>query len=211
MKTILCYGDSNTWGYVPGKGTRFPKDVRWTGVLQNILGDEYEVIEAGLCGRTTIWDDPFNEFANGEKTLLPILRQAAPLNLVILSLGLNDLRWYNAWDAAMGNDKLIQIISSHEELFFEGKPNVLLVSPTLLEEKYTDFMANPDSPCSREETLKFAGYYKTVADFRGIPFFDASTVARAVPLGPGDGAHLGEDGHQALGQALAEEVKKILG
>lgn len=209
MKTILCYGDSNTWGYVPGIGTRFDKSVRWTGVMQNALGEGYTAIEAGLCGRTTIWDDPFNEGVNGKTTLLPVLRQSSPLDLVILALGTNDLRWYNAWDAAMGCDTLIQIICTHEELFVNAKPAVLLVSPTLLDEEYTEFMANPSSPCSREETKNFAKYYKTVADFRKLPFFDASGVAQ--PANPGDGAHLGPEGHRALGLALAAEVKKLLG
>ena len=208
MKTILCYGDSNTWGYVPGVGTRFPEDVRWTGVLQSALGADYRVTEAGLCGRTTIWDDPFNDGVNGRTTLLPILRQASPLDLVILALGTNDLRWYNAWDAAMGCDTLLQIIYTHKELFREQKPAALLVSPPLLAESYTLFMANPSSPCSREETKRFAAYYQSVAAFRNIPCFDAASVAQAASHG--DGAHLGPDGHRALGLALADKVKKLV-
>ena len=210
MKTVLCYGDSNTWGYVPGKGTRFPKNVRWTGILGELLGGGYDVVEAGLCGRTTIWDDPFNEGVNGKTALLPIMRQASPLDVVILALGLNDLRWYNAWDAAMGCDTLIQIICSHEELFIGGVPKVILVSPTLLAEEYTDFMANPSSPCSREESMKLSGYYRTIAGFRKVAFLDASEIAQPVPLGPGDGAHLGEEGHRALAEALAKKVLETI-
>lgn len=209
MKTILCYGDSNTWGYVPGVGTRFPEEIRWTGVLQKALGCDFNVIEAGLCGRTTIWDDPFNDFVNGKETLLPVMRQASPLDLVILSLGVNDLRWYNAWDAAMGCDALIQIISTHDELFTDSTPRIILVSPTLIDNEYTDYMANPESPCSREETKKFAKYYKTVADWRNIPFVDASKIADPVPVPSGDGVHLGVEGHKAIGIALAGEVRKI--
>ena len=58
-KTILCYGDSNTFGYVPaGGGKWYPEDVRWTGVLQDDLGDAYRVIEEGCSGRTTDIDPP---------------------------------------------------------------------------------------------------------------------------------------------------------
>ena len=33
MKTVVCFGDSNTWGFDPETKERFPLDVRWTGVL----------------------------------------------------------------------------------------------------------------------------------------------------------------------------------
>ena len=71
-KTILCYGDLNTWGCNPAGHDRFPRDVRWTGVLQKFLGDDYYVIEEGLNGRTTVWDDPVEVDKNG-KTYLTML------------------------------------------------------------------------------------------------------------------------------------------
>lgn len=43
MYRILCYGDSNTWGYNAETGDRFPDNVRWTGVLQNLLGPAFRV------------------------------------------------------------------------------------------------------------------------------------------------------------------------
>jgi len=55
-KTILCYGDSNTWGQKPDKSSRYLVDVRWTGLLQKTLGDSYYVIEEGLSSRTTDLD-----------------------------------------------------------------------------------------------------------------------------------------------------------
>lgn len=78
MKTILCYGDSNTWGYIPAAGERLPYEARWTGVLQKSLGDRCRVIEEGLNGRTTVWDDPFKPGRNGLKALRPILDTHAP-------------------------------------------------------------------------------------------------------------------------------------
>ena len=72
MKTVLCYGDSNTWGYSPIDGTRYARDVRWPGVLRNELGEGYLVIEEGLNGRTTVWDDPIEGYKNGNQYLTQI-------------------------------------------------------------------------------------------------------------------------------------------
>lgn len=60
MRHILCYGDSNTWGYTPGTGERHAPDVRWTGVLRRLLGEGWEVLEEGMNGRTTVFDNPMS-------------------------------------------------------------------------------------------------------------------------------------------------------
>lgn len=73
MKRILCYGDSNTWGFIPGSGVRYPETIRWTRVMAGELGNGYEIIEAGLSGRTTVFDDSFNPMLNG-LTFLPMNR-----------------------------------------------------------------------------------------------------------------------------------------
>ena len=92
MKTILCYGDSNTYGLKSDLVSRYPRNVRWTGILQEKLGSEYYVIEEGLGGRTTVWDDPVEDYKNGKKYLLPCLDSHKPLDLVIIMLGTNDLK-----------------------------------------------------------------------------------------------------------------------
>lgn len=75
QKTVVCYGDSNTWGCDPAPThNRFPRNVRWTGVLQDLLGDRYYVIEEGCCGRTTVWDDPVEVDKNGKTYLGPLPR-----------------------------------------------------------------------------------------------------------------------------------------
>ncbi len=72
MKTVVCYGDSNTWGYDPHTKTRFPSDVRWTGVLRQELGVDYLVIEEGLNGRTTVWDDPIEGYKEWQGVSYPL-------------------------------------------------------------------------------------------------------------------------------------------
>ena len=90
--TIVCYGDSNTHGAHPVTGGRWPRDVRWPGVLAADVADLADVVEEGLSGRTTLWDDPFMDGRNGQPYLLPCLRSHAPVDLVVLMLGTNDLK-----------------------------------------------------------------------------------------------------------------------
>src|SRR5689334_3492791 len=98
-RTILCYGDSNTWGYVPQDFTdknitisRYPFDKRWPGILQSILGRNYHVIEEGLNSRTTNLDYHIPPDRNGKNYLAPCLYSHAPVDLIILALGTNDLK-----------------------------------------------------------------------------------------------------------------------
>ena len=92
MTTVLCYGDSNTFGYVPETGLRYPKEVRYTGRLQQLLGEGYTVIEEGCNGRTTIYDDPIDGWKNGRDYLKPCLHSHRPVDIVTMMLGSNDLK-----------------------------------------------------------------------------------------------------------------------
>ena len=217
MKTILCYGDSNTWGYIPGTGSRFSPEIRWPGVLQRSLGSEYKVEEAGLNGRTTIWDDPFDPWRNGRDGLIPALRMAAPLDLVILMLGTNDLKWHNAWESARGCKALITAMQEQAGQFSGGRAEVLLVSPPEIVGPLSPMVSNPEEGDLAEASKQFRLYYPMFAASVGVPCFDAASVAAPAPVGTvlpgggiGDGVHLPADAHLALGEALAAEVKKIL-
>jgi len=89
MKTILCYGDSNTYGYNPVTGGRWPEDIRWTGRLQQLLGDEYKVIEEGCNGRTTMYKAPGEGWKSGLEYLKPCLNSHKPVDAVVMMLGTN--------------------------------------------------------------------------------------------------------------------------
>ena len=93
MKHILCYGDSNTHGYIPGGG-RYDDDTRYTGILAKLLGSDYRIIEEGLNSRTSSFDDPFEPYKNGMDCLVPCLDSHKPLDLTILMLGSNDMKVY---------------------------------------------------------------------------------------------------------------------
>ena len=133
MKTVLCYGDSNTWGYNAASETRHPYEQRWTTLLAKDLGQEYLVIPEGLNGRTTVMPDPFEgEYKTGKGMLPGILESHHPVDLVVLMLGTNDLkhRWgHSGWDIARGIETLIQLIQTSGFGPNDGAPKILVVSP----------------------------------------------------------------------------------
>ena len=92
MHRIVCYGDSNTWGYIAGEGSRLPENQRWPSILQRKLGPDYEVVEAGVSGRTISLDDPDVAGRTGLKTLNEVLDGASPFTHLIVMLGTNDTK-----------------------------------------------------------------------------------------------------------------------
>ena len=89
---ILCFGDSNTYGYIPDGSGRYSEDIRWTGLLQKKLASEATVIEEGLCGRTTVFQDELRAGRRGSELLPVLLESHYPLNLVTVMLGTNDCK-----------------------------------------------------------------------------------------------------------------------
>ena len=208
MRTVLCYGDSNTWGYEPATGKRFPEDVRWPGVLARELGEGFRVIEEALNGRTTVRDDPVEEYKSGKDYLRPCLESHAPLDLVIIALGVNDLKarfFASASDVADGAGVLLSIAQRSGAAPGGGSPAVVLVAPPpvgVLTELALMFAG------AEEKSRGFSRQYRRVADKYGCVLLDAGEVARASER---DGIHLEADEHRKLGEAMAASVKESLG
>jgi lysophospholipase L1-like esterase len=201
-RTVLCFGDSNTWGYVPGSGARHDFGTRWSGVLQSLLGEDWRVVEEGLNGRTTVFDEPFRDHRNARRTLPMLLESHAPLDAVIVMLGTNDLkRVFNAGaaDAARGAGVLLAQVRASGTGPGGQAPRALLVAPPriaalspMLALQFAD-----DAPARSRE---FGARYREVAAEHGVQFLDAGRVVEA---SRGDGVHLDGNGHTALAQALA--------
>jgi lysophospholipase L1-like esterase len=207
MFEILCFGDSNTWGYDPVTQERYPGNVRWTGVLQETLGHEYRVIEEGLNGRTTVWEDPVEGDKMGKRHLLPCLESQAPLDLVVLLLGTNDLKMrYSAppSDIAAGAGVLVDIIARSSAGRTMKAPAILLLAPPPLA-KLTAFASMFGG--GTEKALHLGALYAEVAKGRGCHFLDTGKVIRSSDF---DGIHLEASQHRALAEAVSREVKKIL-
>jgi lysophospholipase L1-like esterase len=208
MRTVLCYGDSNTWGYDPATRTRYPPHVRWTGVLAARLGSEYRVVEEGLNGRTTRWDDPIEPHRNGMTYLRPCVESHRPLELVVIMLGTNDLKRrfdLSASDIAQ-SAAVVAETAQRFALTTEGRnAKVLLVAPpavTTLTE-YDQMFAG-----GLEKSRQFSRYFRLAAGWQNIPFFDAGSV---IVSSEKDGIHFDADEHRKLGEALADEAGRLVG
>jgi lysophospholipase L1-like esterase len=207
MKTILCYGDSNTWGYEPATKERYSRAERWTGILQRELGAEYYVVEEGLNGRTTVWDDPIEGYKNGKEQLIPCLTSHKPIDLVTIMLGTNDLKRrfsLGAYDIAEGAGALVNIVQKSDCGPQEGAPKVLLMAPPPVA-KLTEYAEMFEA--AEVKSRRFSEHYRRVAQEYGCEFLDTAQVIVSSEL---DGIHFEVSEHQKLGRAVAARVREIL-
>ncbi len=202
MKSILCFGDSNTYGVNPENNGRFDRTERWTGRLQSLLGPDYYVIEEGYKGRTTCFADDSDPFRSGIKVLDLIMKTHSPLDLVIVMLGTNDFKTQFNMTAKVSAHALKKIV---EKIKSYGA-QVLIVSPIMLGSDIENSNFWELDRHSAEEIKKTPDFYSRVASLTGSAFFDASTVASTGP----DSLHMNAQGHKALAAALYEQVKTIL-
>jgi lysophospholipase L1-like esterase len=210
VPTIVCYGDSNTHGAHPVSGGRWPRDIRWPGVAAADLAGLADVVEEGLNGRTTLWDDPFVEGRNGKTYLLPCLRTHAPIDLLVIMLGTNDLKTIfgrAAHEIALGAGTLVDIALDSGTGPDGGAPLVLLVSPPRLGE-LTDRSELWGFGDARLKADQLPRLYRNVAEMKGAAFLDGTAL---VSGDPADGVHLGADAHEVLGHAIASEARRLLG
>lgn len=210
MTTILCYGDSNTFGYIPETGMRYPKETRYPGRLQMLLGDDYTVIEEGCNGRTTIHDDPIDGWKNGLDYLRPCLNSHKPVDIVILMLGSNDLKAtfrLSAREIADGAAVLVDVIKTFcmEKQGFI--PKIILVSPP---EIGSDIKTSPFYGAFYEDAIErskqFPQHYMKVAEKHGCIYFNA---AEHVSPSEADSLHLTPGGHEKLAEKLYEIIINI--
>ena len=210
MKSILCYGDSNTFGSNP-LGGRHPYDVRWTGRLQQLLGSEYRIIEEGCGGRTTVFEDEI-ELGRCGRTSLPVcLSTHKPIDLIILMLGTNDLKarfGLTAWDLQHAMEQLLRIIDTYPFAPWFMKPQVLLVSPIEIGPRVAEGPFGCFAADAAERSRLFPVAYRAAAAEYDAHFFDAATIASPSKE---DQLHMDAASHAALADALCAQVHAILG
>lgn len=205
-KRILCYGDSNTWGFLPGGAGRLCADQRWTGVCRRELGEGYTVVECGLNGRTTIYDNPNVKFRNGADALPFALLENMPLDLAVLMLGSNDSGITDLSGVVAGVDKMVHMLLTADEwvtgsqkVWLNREPNVLLMSPVYIHD---------DHPSKERVEIShaLAGELEKVAKKYGVHFMDAAKFASPSEV---DCVHICPEDHPNLGRAVAEKIRSI--
>ena len=221
-KHIICLGDSNTHGYCADpRGCadpelfRFNEDERWTKLLQKELGDEYLVVEEGLSGRTTVFQDPLYEGLDALSYLWPCLKSHEPVSLLIVMLGTNDTKQrfgMNAYAIGLGMRRLVQKAATIDCWGPGGKPNILIVSPPavgegVLTSSVAEEMGTTPPTCV-EKSRQLAVEYHRVAEETGCHFLDADGCG--CEFNTIDYMHLTKKGHMALAAALAKLVPGLL-
>ncbi len=202
-KHILCFGDSNTYGFNP-YGGRYDADTRWTRVLASLLGSGYLILEEGLNSRTTALDDPYEPYRNAMDYIVPCIQSHAPLDLTILMLGTNDLKDYFQPSV----EKICHRLRRLTEVILEvSLAPVLLVCPAALGE------SSPGDPCallypphSVEVSRNLGTALKPMAEELGVPYMDASDH---VSPDPADHVHLSPESHALLARAFAEKITEL--
>lgn len=220
-KRIVCLGDSNTHGYcgdpadfsgekrITGE-MRFGDDERWPRLLGKILGEGYNVIEEGLNGRTTVFEDPFRTGLTAAGYVTPCLMSHRPVSLLIVMLGTNDLKaWYGATaERITAGMEYVVRRALEANCWTEKGPNVLVVAPPPVRAGYENsesyFEMGRDA---REKSLLLSKLYAPSAARLGCAFFDSAPYAEINAV---DYIHMTRAGCRAFAEALAPEVKKLV-
>lgn len=216
---ILCLGDSNTHGYCADPADcadsalfRFNEEERWTCLLQKALGEQYLVIEEGLSGRTTVFDDPVEEGLSALPYLRPCLKSHRAISLLVIMLGTNDAKsrlGANAHAIGRGMERLVQAAQRVDCWGPGGRPNILIIAPKAIEEAvYTSPVADEMGPGCVEKTRQLAAEYEEVSRRNGCAFLDANTLDLA--CNGVDFMHLTRESHARLAAALARIIPTLM-
>jgi lysophospholipase L1-like esterase len=207
MPVIVVFGDSNTWGYDPATGARFPRAQRWPSVLERELGADFEVIAEGLNGRTTVHDDPIEPYRCGADALPSCIISHMPLDLLIVALGCNDLKKrfsLSAFDIAEGAARLILLARAYGQGPDGDPPKILLIAPPPVA-KLTGYAEMFEGGAEKSRLL--GARFRAVAERERVAFLDAGSVIRCSDL---DGIHYEADQQELLGRAAAKVVRGAL-
>ena len=223
---LLCFGDSNTFGWIGslnGTTRRYPRNIRWTGRLAHQLGPQWEVIEEGLGGRTirdqfTVGTDITLAGAglNGKEYLPACLLSHLPLDVVLIMLGSNDMKsalGRSAESIAEGMEELVDLILSKPwaSLLDYPAPRILIVSPPYIGSRKME-LAGARYIGAPEKSRQLGALYADIAARKGIDFFDAAEALISEPAGEAhgiDGMHLDETDHLLLATTLFDKLQKM--
>ena len=208
-KSIVLFGDSNTYGYTTVFDGRFDEEIRWPCLLQKHLGDAFLVNAEGLSGRTCAFEDPFTEGLSGVSMITPLLNTHSPVSVLVIMLGTNDVKERfssNAANIALGLQRLLQKAIATPA--WQGAPKILVIAPPPMLKNYQSLLYGAsmgDGCCKKCEELPAA--YAEMAQKYGCAFLDAGSIPGVV-MNELDGMHLTEEAHALLAKAVADKLLK---
>ena len=204
MKKILCYGDSNTFGYNSTDGSRFDEQTRWTALLQNNLGSGYEIIEEGMCDRTGFIDNDKGFLYSAQRHFPKFIAKTNDIDILVLWIGSNDLQF--KYDISVH-----QINNGLEKLILDANRKVekiILIPNVMLDENILEgnFKYQFDST-SISKSKKAVKIYRKLSQIYGLDLFD---VNEFVKPSQEDGLHYDKEGHKIISEKLSDYIRKNL-
>lgn len=213
MKSILLFGDSNSWGYMPNAGTRYPLEQRWPGIASKLLGGEYNLIEENISGRTTVFEDPRYPNRCGLGALGYSLCANYPLDMVVLFLGTNDLKFTDAAGFGRGLAGIVHyvldaqsIYKLDEPVFVNNSKKILIVGPPRINAEIVRFRPDNRLSGAAKESQKLSSIAKEVAERTGCWFVDVAEIAYPEPP---DCLHLSCEAHRKIAEVIAGRIREI--
>ena len=206
MKKVLCFGDSNTYGFVPEKCTRYDKNTRWTGVLQALCGSDFSIIEGGCNNRTAFVDNPAGVEQTGYK-ILPEYFTKDYFDIVVLAIGINDLQLFfrpTLEEFEQGIEKLIQITKN-----LSPKSKIILICPSKLNLAGINngIFSYQFDKISVEKSGKLSPIYKSLAEKYKCHFIDLNNIVDVSPL---DGLHFSAESPKTIAENLYKNLKQTI-
>lgn len=208
---ILCYGDSNTWGYISGSNhQRYGNDERWTKILAKLLGSDFEIIEEGLNSRTLISNDtrPGKEGKNGYEYLIPCLDTHDPIDLVLLMLGTNELKsTYNKSAKDIGEmleKYFVKTILNRKSQLKDSYPSLLIIAPPIVNEEQEYCKTNDKYLGATQKSKELNDIYKNIAERYNCEFLSSQGLETGI-----DGVHLTKESHKKLAEILEDKINNI--
>ena len=202
MHSILCYGDSNTFGFNPLDGSRYKKSERWSGILSDILGEQYKVIEEGCNNRTMFFKNSAGGEYSGCEYFKTCLKKYANIDFFVLALGINDTQFFYNADELTFEKGLLSLINDIHAFYENAK--ILVLAPSVIQKNILNsFFAQMFDKTSIDKSKVISDVYRRVADEQGCFFIDLNKIVQTSNI---DGLHYDVAAHWKIAEAVAEVI-----
>ena len=201
MKKILCYGDSNTYGFNPIDFSMFDENTRWTALLKKNLINDYEVIEEGMCDRTGFVNNPKGFLYSAQRHFPKFISKTKNIDILILEIGTNDLQTQYDISFSLIEKGLENLIEAAQDKAKE----IILIPPVILSETiFNGYFKNQFDEISITKSKKVVKAYKKLAKIYNCKIFDINDFTAPSDI---DGLHYDEISHKLIAEKLTEFIK----